>query len=97
MSPAKHIKKKAPALSRQLRQRPQKPRRQDQLRRTKNLEQGQGHRPRPSRLFRSNHLQRRHIGVLYEPGYKSIRFIRPTLEELTDGKDSLSIPYKAVN
>jgi len=37
------------------------------------------------------------IGVLYEPGYKAVRFSRFTLEDLTDGKDSLSIPYKPVN
>ena len=34
------------------------------------------------------------IGVLYEPGYKEVRFVRFTLEELTDGKDKLSIPFK---
>jgi len=37
------------------------------------------------------------IGVLYEPGYKAIRFARFTLEDLTDGEDSLAIPYKPVN
>ena len=35
------------------------------------------------------------IGILYEAkGYKEIRFARITLEELTDGKDSLKIDYK---
>lgn len=34
------------------------------------------------------------IGVLYEPGYKEVRFARFTLEDLTDGKDSLSRPYR---
>lgn len=34
------------------------------------------------------------IGVLFEPGYKSIRFVRFTVEELTDGKDKLSKAYK---
>lgn len=33
------------------------------------------------------------IGILYEPGYKAVRFVRVTLEDLTDGKDSLAIPY----
>jgi sialidase-1 len=33
------------------------------------------------------------IGVLYEPGYKEVRFVRFTLEALTDGKDRLSRPY----
>lgn len=33
------------------------------------------------------------IGVLYEPGYKAVRFARFTLEDLTDGKDKLSRPY----
>ena len=34
------------------------------------------------------------IGILYEPGYKEVRFTRVSLEDLTDGEDSLSIPYK---
>lgn len=35
------------------------------------------------------------IGVLYEANnYKEIRFAKLTLENLTDGKDSLSIPFK---
>lgn len=34
------------------------------------------------------------IAVLYEPGYKAIRFARFTLEDLTDGKDKLSKAYK---
>lgn len=34
------------------------------------------------------------IGVLYEPGYKSLRFVRFSLESLTDGKDKLSKPYE---
>lgn len=34
------------------------------------------------------------IGVLYEPGYKAVRFARFTLEDLTDGKDKLSKPYE---
>lgn len=33
------------------------------------------------------------IAVLYEPGYKAIRYARFTLEALTDGKDKLSKPY----
>lgn len=33
------------------------------------------------------------IGVFYEPGYKSLKFVRLSLEELTDGKDKLSKPY----
>ncbi|BCX48057.1 hypothetical protein HAHE_19650 [Haloferula helveola] len=37
------------------------------------------------------------IGVLYEPGYQAIRFARFTLEDLTDGEDSLAIPYTPVN
>ncbi len=37
------------------------------------------------------------IGVLYEPGYKAIRFTRFTLEDLTEGQDQLTIPYKPVN
>lgn len=34
------------------------------------------------------------IGVLYEPGHGSVRFARFTLEDLTDGEDSLSKPYR---
>ncbi|NWK54406.1 exo-alpha-sialidase [Verrucomicrobiaceae bacterium N1E253] len=34
------------------------------------------------------------ISVLYEPGYKAIRFARFTLEDLTDGQDKLSKPYR---
>jgi len=34
------------------------------------------------------------IGVLYEPGYKAVRFARFTLSDLTDGKDTLSKPYE---
>lgn len=34
------------------------------------------------------------IGVFCEPGYKSLRYVRFSLEQLTDGKDSLSKPYK---
>lgn len=37
------------------------------------------------------------IGVLYEPGYQAVRFARFTLEDLTDGEDTLAIPYKPVN
>jgi sialidase-1 len=33
------------------------------------------------------------IGVLYEPGHKSVRFARFTLEDLTDGQDKLEKPY----
>ena len=33
------------------------------------------------------------IGILYEPGYKKVRFVRLTLEELTDGADRLQKPY----
>ncbi|GAA5505890.1 hypothetical protein Rcae01_01339 [Novipirellula caenicola] len=36
------------------------------------------------------------FGVLYEPGYKEVRFVRFTLEELTDGEDQLVKPYAAV-
>lgn len=34
------------------------------------------------------------IAVLYEPGYKEVRFTRFTLEDLTDGRDRLSQPYR---
>lgn len=34
------------------------------------------------------------IGVFYEPGYKSLRFVRFSLEELTGGKDKLSKAYE---
>ena len=34
------------------------------------------------------------IGVLYEPGYKEVRFASFTLEDLTDGKDKLCKPYQ---
>lgn len=34
------------------------------------------------------------IGVLYEPGYKEVRFASFTLEDLTDGKDTLCKPYQ---
>lgn len=34
------------------------------------------------------------IGVLYEPGYSEVRFARFTLEDLTDGTDKLSKPYR---
>ena len=33
------------------------------------------------------------IAILYEPGYQAVRFVRFTLEDLTDGKDKLSEPY----
>ncbi len=33
------------------------------------------------------------IGVLYEPGYKKVRFASFTLEDLTDGRDKLCKPY----
>jgi len=33
------------------------------------------------------------IGVFYEPGYKSLKYVNFTLEQLTDGKDSLAKPY----
>lgn len=35
------------------------------------------------------------LGVLYEPGYKEVRFARFTLEALTDGADTLSRPFVA--
>ncbi len=35
------------------------------------------------------------IAILYEPGYKALRFARLTLDYLTDGKDRLSKPYTA--
>lgn len=34
------------------------------------------------------------IGVLFEPGYKSIRFVRFTLDQLTDGDDKLTKAYQ---
>jgi len=34
------------------------------------------------------------IGVLYEPGHQEVRFVRFTLEDLTDGRDRLSRPYR---
>ncbi len=34
------------------------------------------------------------IGILYEPGYKAVRYTQITLEDLTDGEDKLSKPYK---
>jgi BNR repeat-like domain len=36
------------------------------------------------------------IGVLYEPGYKEVRFVRFTLESLTAGQDRLERPYVSV-
>jgi hypothetical protein len=33
------------------------------------------------------------FGVLYEPGYSEVRFVRFTLDALTDGRDRLSKPY----
>ena len=36
------------------------------------------------------------FGVLYEPGYDEVRFVRFTLEDLTDGDDQLIKPYAAV-
>lgn len=35
------------------------------------------------------------LGVLYEPGHAEVRFVRFTLEDLTDGRDKLSKPYRA--
>jgi len=37
------------------------------------------------------------IGILYEPGYKEIRFVSFTLEDLTDGKDKLCKSYQLPN
>ncbi|MGL4853690.1 MAG: sialidase family protein [Lentisphaeria bacterium] len=34
------------------------------------------------------------IGILYEPGYKEVRFTSITLEDLTDGGDKLEKPYQ---
>ena len=34
------------------------------------------------------------IGVLYEPGHKSIKFVNFTLEELTSGEDRLQHSYQ---
>lgn len=34
------------------------------------------------------------IGVLYEPGYGAVRFVSFTLEDLTEGADQLSQPYR---
>ena len=33
------------------------------------------------------------IGILYEPGYDEVRFVRLTLEQLTGGADELQKPY----
>lgn len=49
--------------------------------------------PGPSAYSSLTILEDGTIGVLYEPGHKSVRFVRFTLEDLTDGEDSLSIPY----
>lgn len=37
------------------------------------------------------------IAVLYEAGYRAVRFVRFTLEALTDGRDRLSKPYNLPN
>lgn len=50
--------------------------------------------PGPSAYSEITILQDGTIGVFYEPGYKSLRFVRFALEDLTDGKDKLSKPYK---
>lgn len=50
--------------------------------------------PGPSAYSEITILKDGSIGVLYEPGYKSLRFVRFSLEDLTDGKDSLRKPYK---
>ncbi len=34
------------------------------------------------------------IGILYEPGYKEVRFTRISLKDLTDGEDKLCKPYE---
>jgi len=49
--------------------------------------------PGPSAYSSLTILEDGSIGILYEPGHKSVRFVRVTLEDLTDGKDSLAIPY----
>jgi len=49
--------------------------------------------PGPSAYSSLTVCQDGSIGVLYEPGYKEVRFARFTLEALTDGKDELSKPY----
>ena len=49
--------------------------------------------PGPSAYSSLSILKDGSIGVLYEPGYKAVRFARFTLEDLTDGKDKLTKPY----
>lgn len=52
--------------------------------------------PGPSAYSEITVLKDGSFGVLYEPGYKEVRFVRFTLEELTDGEDQLIKPYAAV-
>ncbi|QQL45152.1 sialidase family protein [Sulfuriroseicoccus oceanibius] len=50
--------------------------------------------PGPSAYSELTILEDGSIGVLWEPGYNSIKFARFTLEALTDGKDKLTKPYE---
>ncbi|MGI9474281.1 MAG: sulfatase-like hydrolase/transferase [Rubripirellula sp.] len=50
--------------------------------------------PGPSAYSELTVLTDGSIGVLYEPGYKEVRFVRFTLEDLTDGDDRLNRSYK---
>ncbi|MEZ6055433.1 MAG: sialidase family protein [Planctomycetaceae bacterium] len=49
--------------------------------------------PGPAAYSEITPLKDGSFGVLYEPGYGEIRFVRFTLEQLTDGKDTLNQPY----
>jgi sialidase-1 len=50
--------------------------------------------PGPSAYSSLTICQDGSIAVLYEPGYDEVRFVRFTLEALTDGNDKLSKPYR---
>lgn len=50
--------------------------------------------PGPSAYSEITVLDDGSLGVLYEPGYKEIRFVRFTLEQITGRQDKLSIPYR---
>ncbi|WP_442505420.1 sialidase family protein [Novipirellula sp. SH528] len=52
--------------------------------------------PGPSAYSEITVLKDGSFGVLYEPGYDEVRFVRFTLEDLTDGEDRLIKPYAAV-
>jgi sialidase-1 len=47
----------------------------------------------PSAYSEITVLQDGSLGVLYEPGHSEIRFVRFTLEALTDGVDKLTEKY----